>query len=217
MTDKITPAISSTSNFYKKIGKKATGGGTGIPSTGKVSAGSGFDVQQGNDVYNLLNGLLAGFEGSDAAKSLASAGNDLLLRDTLAKNLGIADNLTQDQMVTGTRDISRSLLNRGVSDSGFATSQILASNNDIRSRLLNDAVLRSSQEEIQNKQTGLQLIQALVGNKLNFAGLLSNFTGGLIGSGLSGQADAYKTKVGFKSNLIDSITKGAGAAFGGAS
>lgn len=178
------------------------------PKTGKVKANEGFKTKEGKNVYNLLNDLFAGFEGTDTAKALSTAGEELLLRDTLARNLGIADTMYADESSNANRDLSRSFLSRGVSDSGFASGQLLASNNNIRSKLLNDAVMRTSQEEIASKQLGGQLLEALLGTKTNFGNLLSQFTSSLLGAGISGKASAYNSKVGYKGQ-VDSATIGA--------
>lgn len=178
------------------------------PKTGKVKAREGFKTKEGKETYSLLADMLKGFEESPEAKALSEAGTELLLRDTLARNLGIADTMSANEIITQNRDLGRSLLSRGVSDSGFASSQMLASNNDIRSRFFNDAVVRSSQEEIAGKQTGMQLLQSLLGTKSNFADLLAGFTSSVLGAGIAGKASAYNAKVGYK-GAVDSAMIGA--------
>jgi len=165
--------------------------GSSKASTGRTSPETGLRTKEGTETYGDLNALYDEFSASPEADAISKAGMELLTRDTLARNLGLAHNLIADETASQQKGLSRSLLSRGVSDSGFATSQLLSSGNEISGKFLNDAVARSSQEELQGKLGGSELIKGLMATKTGLAGLLSDYVANLLGAGTAGQASNY--------------------------
>lgn len=163
--------------------------------TGSVKAGSGFNDPRGAETYDLLNKLVADFGESEEAKILFEQGQKFLLEDTLQKNLGIAKNVFADESAKSEKGLSRSLLSRGVSDSGFATSALNAGKNELRGSLYNTAIAKSSDDEFRNKTFGVDIIQALSDTKIGFTQLLANYVQSLLGGGIAGQAANYGDKL----------------------
>jgi hypothetical protein len=170
--------------------------GSGKTKTGKVDVRTAIGQPEGQKTLGTLEELLAQFADSEEAQALSSAGTELLNRDTLSRNLGLAGNLIADQMAQQEKGLSRSLVGRGVGDSGFATSQLLGAGNQLRGNLLNEAVARSSQEEIQSKLAGSEIIKSLIGSKAGLAGLLSDYVANLLSAGTAGQASSFAARQG---------------------
>lgn len=176
------------------------------PKTGRVNVRSGISTPEGKSTYGSLQDLLASFNGSDVSQALQDQGLELLQKDTLKTNLDLANNQIADATAAQDQNLTRSLLSRGVGDSGFATSELLASGNDIRGKLINDAIARSNQENIQNKAAGAELLKTLFNTKQGFAGLLSEFVTNMLSSGISGQASGFATRAGSRSSALQSLT-----------
>lgn len=154
--------------------------GSGKVRTGKTHPNEAFSVPQVNDVYDLL-------KDQTDQNSLQKAGTDLLEEDTTQQNLDLANNQITDQTQQFDQGLSRSLVGRGIADSGLATTAMAAGHAGISGELINNALARSFQEKLQARQTGAGLLQAKGG--LNE--LLANFIQNLVGAGISGQTQNY--------------------------
>ena len=168
--------------------------------TGRTKPDTAFGVPQVNSVYDLL-------KDQTDQNSLQKAGTDLLEVDPLDENLAVARNQITDQTDLFDRGITRSLVGRGIGDSGLATTAMAAGHGAISSELINNALARSFQEKLQARQTGAGLLQAKGG--LNE--LLASFIQNLVGAGISGQTQNYGARTGLAGAQANSgLLKGGG-------
>ena len=153
--------------------------------TGRTNPNTAFGVPQVNSVYDLL-------KDQTDEEALAKSGNDLLTEDTLQRNIDLANNQIVDQTDQFNQGLTRSLVGRGVSDSGLATTALASGRGAISGELINNALARSFQEKLQARQTGAGLLQTK--NSLNE--LLANFIQNLVGAGITGQTSNYGARAG---------------------
>ena len=148
--------------------------------TGRTGPGTAFTQPQVNTVYDLLNN-------QTDQNSLQKAGTDLLTTDPTEENLALARNLSVDQGDQFAQGLTRSLVGRGIGDSGLATTALASGQGALNANLINDALQRSFQQKLQARQTGAGLLQA----KGSLNDMLANFVQSLVGAGISGQTQNY--------------------------
>lgn len=147
---------------------------------GSVQPNEAFRVPQVNDTYDLL-------KQNANNPNLDAAGNDLLTEDPLQQNLANARNLMTEQDDQFGQQLSRSLVGRGIQDSGLATTALASGMGQLNGSLINDALSRSFQQSLQAKTAGADILA----KKNDFNSLLANFVQNLVGAGISGKAGNY--------------------------
>lgn len=160
------------------------GAGRGV-KTGRTKPNEAFAVPQVNSVYDLLSQ-----QGDQNA--LGNAGTALLTEDPTKTNLGLANNLIANQSRQFNQGLTRSMVGRGIGNSGLASTAMATGNAGISGELINNALARSFSEKLQARQTGAGLLQAKGG--LNE--MLANFVQNLVGAGISGQVSDYGARAG---------------------
>ena len=184
----------SSKSFGPFIGKAP------IAGTGKVSVRSGFKAKEGADTYETLKSLLEGLDESPEYKAITDYGLALLSKDRIDENLGLAKNLIADRTAATSKGLSRSLIGRGVASSGIGSSALLSANSSERASLINDALARAFSENLAEDQTALGALSGNLGNKQNFAQILSNFVASLLSQGIQGQTSIYGARQGALNN-----------------